>query len=89
MAQSIHGHEVMRLIHEAKPALSRFALKAVVEKRFGRGATFHVCEGGGMTLDELLLFLKQRGKVLEVNGVLRVDIGQVCDNGQAVVNPQS
>jgi probable metal-binding protein len=88
MGESIHGHEVMRLIHEAKPALSRFALKAAVERRFGRDATFHVCEGGGMTLDELLLLLKQRGKIVEAAGVLRVDMSQVCDEGQAVVSPE-
>lgn len=89
MSESIHGHEVMRLIHEAKPPLSRFALKAAVERRFGREASFHVCEGGGMTLDELLVFLKQRGKIIEAAGVLKVDMGQVCDEGQAVVSPET
>lgn len=40
-----------------------------------------------MTRDELLLFLKQGGTVIEAAGVLRVDRRQVCEEGREVVGP--
>jgi probable metal-binding protein len=80
MGESIHGHEIMRLVHEANPPLTPGRLREAVERRFGRDARFHACAGGGMTLDDLLVFLKDRGKVIEVDGVLRTDIGQMCDH---------
>ncbi len=80
MSESIHGHEIMQLVHEANPPLSVQALRDEAAKRWGEDATFHACAGGGMDLDGILQFLASRGKVLEVDGVLRTNIGQMCDH---------
>jgi len=33
-----------------------------------------------MNLDEILIFLQQRGKVVEADGVLRANIAEMCDH---------
>jgi len=83
MSQSIHGHEIMQLIHEADPPLTRQTLAAEVVRRYGQDAEFHACAGGGMTLGNLLVFLADRGKVAEIDGVLQTDIGLMCDHEDA------
>ncbi len=82
MSQSIHGHEIMRMIHEADPPLSREALQQAVTEQFGADAQFHACAGGGMSLDGILQFLASRGKVVETEGQLRTDIGQMCNHSE-------
>ena len=80
MSQSIHGHEIMKMVHEADPPLTVAGLRDAVIERFGADAEFHACAGGGMTLDDLLQFLADRGKVVEADGVLRTDIGLMCEH---------
>lgn len=80
MITSVHGHEIMQLIHEADPPLTREQLVEQVKQRFGEQVEFHACAGGGMTLDDLLDFLFQRGKVVEVDGQLSTDIGLMCNH---------
>ncbi len=80
--QSIHGHEIIHLIHGAQPPLTRSGLDAEVRARFGPGARFHTCSAQAMTLDQLLLFLIARGKVVEIDGQLRAEMAEVCENGQ-------
>ncbi|NOX53456.1 MAG: YecH family protein [Planctomycetes bacterium] len=77
---SIHGHEIMRMIHAAETPMTRADLEREVTARFGPDARFHACAGQNMTLAELLEFLRHRGKVVEVDGYLRTDIGMMCDH---------
>ncbi len=81
MGPSIHGHEVMKLIHESDPPLSRDELHRVVAERWGPQRQFHACVADRMTLDGLLRFLAARGKVVEADGVLRTDLGLMCEHG--------
>jgi probable metal-binding protein len=81
MAESIHGHEVMEMILTAETPYSRAALQQAVMNRFGASARFHTCSAQEMTLDELLLFLECRGKVVEVGGILKTNRGEICDHG--------
>jgi len=79
--QSVHGHDVIHLIRDASPAFTRAALQAEVEHRFGPSARFHTCSAQGMTLDGLLTFLLERGKVVERDGHLQPDLSKVCSHG--------
>ena len=80
---SIHGHQVIHLIHDhastAQP-LTRQTLTEEVARRFGADARFHTCSAHGMTLDQLLHFLVVRQKVVERDGRLIVNIGEVCSH---------
>lgn len=80
MSNSIHGHQIMQLIHELDSPVTREALRRVVSNRFGADARFHTCSAERMTVDQLLEFLAMRGKVVEVDGCLRTDVGQMCDH---------
>jgi probable metal-binding protein len=77
---SIHGHEIMRLIATADPPLTRSGLEAEVSQRFGVDVRFHACAGHDLTLTELLKFLSDRGKVAERDGQLHTDLGQICSD---------
>jgi probable metal-binding protein len=76
--QNIHGHEVLRLLHEANPPLSRVELAVLADRHWGAEARFCTCSAFNMTLAELVGFLMSRGKVVEKNGKLCVDMSQVC-----------
>jgi probable metal-binding protein len=80
MSESIHGHEVMEMILMAEPPLSHEQLKQEVRSRFGEAPRFHTCSAQNMTLDELLQFLGERGKVVEIDGVFGTSRGQICDH---------
>jgi probable metal-binding protein len=83
-SNSIHGHDVIHLVHQAAQAASPFTrqtLAAEISRRFGDGVRFHTCSAEGMTLDQLLAFLLMRGKVVERAGVLTVNIAEVCGHG--------
>ena len=78
---SIHGHEIMHLIHDTKPRHTRATLAAAVAERFGVDATFHTCSATSLTLDGLLSFLIERGKVVEQEGQLMMNIAKMCNHG--------
>lgn len=78
---SIHGHDVIHLIHDAGGTLTRATLAQEVRQQFGPEARFHTCSAGGMSLDDLLAFLISRGKVVERDGKLAVQMAEVCGHG--------
>ena len=78
---SIHGHDLINLIHHAEPAFTRVGLAAAVAERFGPQPRFHTCSAAGMTLDGLLEFLLVRGKIVERDGRFYTDMSKVCSHG--------
>ena len=62
---SVHGHEVIELISTSAQPMTRDEVRAAVEQLYGADASFHACAGGGMSLDDLFIFLLQRGKIAE------------------------
>jgi len=66
-ASSVHGHEIIDLIAAHPAGIQISELSALVESRYGKGASFHTCSADGMDLPELLTFLDQRGKA-SING---------------------
>ena len=81
----IHGHEVLHLVHHASPPLTHDQLRAEVARLWGPQVSFHTCSSEGLTLDELVDFLISRGKIVENQGLLKVEIGEVCSEGKEVV----
>lgn len=80
MTEQVHGHEVMKMIHQAAPPLTRDGLREAIRDRYGDAVEFHACVAEGMSLDQLLSFLASRGKVIEVDHALRTDIGLMCEH---------
>ena len=78
VSNTVHGHEIMRMIDRADPPLTREALQREIDRRFGAGVRFHACADQNMTLANLLEFLRARGKVVEIDGRFSTDLGQMC-----------
>lgn len=77
--ESVHGHEIMRLIASAEgTGYPVEQLESDIAARFGPNPMFHACAGDNMTLGELLEFLKARGKVVETPSGLQTDLGEMC-----------
>ena len=64
MAESIHGHDVMRMMVEANRAFTKEQLEIAIREKFGAEARFHTCSASGMTAKELIGFLKMRSKFI-------------------------
>jgi probable metal-binding protein len=65
MNQSIHGHQVIEILEKSDKAYTKQTLKAMILKTFGDSARFHTCMGSDLTVDQLIDFLKSKGKFVE------------------------
>ena len=78
---SVHGHEILDLIHTTTPAPTAGELADAVEARYGTAARFHTCSSQQMTLKELLQFLFARQKIeIREDSRLYVQIANVCQH---------
>lgn len=79
MPESIHGHEVMRLMAAAPAGFPRAQWERAIAERFGPGARFHTCSASKLTAGELIDFLSVRGKFFPAaDGRLSVDSKNIC-----------
>ena len=58
----IHGHDVLNMMLASGKTYTKATLVADIHDQFGHNAKFHTCSAADMTADELVLFLKARGK---------------------------
>jgi probable metal-binding protein len=71
MPQSVHGHEVLEAILAHSGPIPRAHLAAAMADAHGADARYHTCSAQDMTLDELLAFLLERGKISsEADGIV-------------------
>jgi len=78
--ESIHGHEVMHLIADAKRAFSKAELVSEIGNQFGATARFHTCSADNMTAGELVDFLIARGKFDGNEPSLTLDAAKICQH---------
>jgi probable metal-binding protein len=64
MKDSIHGHELLHLVLNAGTPVTR----SEMAEHFGEESLFHTCSARNMSLDQLIDFLTQRGKITRVDG---------------------
>ena len=62
MAEQVHGHEVMRMMLESNTPYTETTLRDAMVARFGEATRFCTCSAENMTADELIAFLRERGK---------------------------
>ncbi len=80
MAESIHGHDVMRMMVEAGRPLTEAQLEEAIVQRFGAEARFHTCSASEMTPKELIGFLKMRSKFIVEDNRLSMAAKNICDH---------
>lgn len=78
MSNSIHAHEILRLIDSTAPIRGIEDLREQLTECLGPEARFHTCSRTDMSLDDLLIFLYERGKVEERDGRVSVVTDHVC-----------
>lgn len=74
----IHGHEVMQMMVEAGEAYDEQTLEAAIHAKFGQSARFYTCSASGMTAQELIAFLAQRGKFVPASDGFSTDPSKIC-----------
>ena len=77
---SVHGHDIIHLVISHPDGIKREELTAIVNERYGVDATFHTCSEEGMNLDALLVFLEERDKVWEKDGIVGPGGSPPCDH---------
>ena len=78
METQIHGHDVLDFMIASGESYTRATLADAIRKRFGADAQFHTCSADGMTAEELIEFLAQRGKFAGTEAGFTVDPDRVC-----------
>lgn len=78
--ESIHGHEVIAVVFQAGRPLSRSEIVVQAGKRFGAEARYHTCSAEGLSAEELVGFLKDRGKLTGGDEALSLDGDEICQH---------
>ena len=63
--QNVHGHAIMHLLAASENPLPRKKIQSAVEAQVGQNVRFYTCSAEDLTLDGLLEFLLNRGKIIE------------------------
>ena len=80
MPNQIHGHEVMGMMIESGKVYTRASLRTEIIEKFGEEARFYTCSADSMTADELIEFLRARGKFVDASDGFKTDRSKVCDH---------
>ena len=61
-------------------SFSRESLRVAIAGKFGAATRFHACSAEGMTADEIITFLEERGKFHLVEGGFTTDPSKICNH---------
>lgn len=76
--EQLHAHEVLHMMEGN--SYSEATLKEAIIEQFGESQRFYTCSAENMNADELIVFLKQKGKFMSSHVGFTVDISKVCDH---------
>ena len=76
----IHGHDVLDFMAASGRSFTRDTLAAAIRERFSAGAQFHTCSANGMSAEQLIEFLAQRGKFCGTDEGFTVATDRVCSH---------
>lgn len=80
MTESIHGHDVMRMMVEANRPFTEGQLKEAIAVKFGAEARFHTCSASKMTAEDLIGFLRERSKFIVADDTVAMKPENICDH---------
>lgn len=78
MGESIHGHQVMKMMAKSAKSYTRMTLKTEIAEKFGRDAIFHVCHDENLTADGLIDFLASQNKFVESETGVHMPENHLC-----------
>lgn len=76
--EQIHAHEVLHMMEGNN--YTEASLIEAIKERFGENQTFYACSAENMSIDELITFLKNKGKFMPSDSGFTVDITKVCNH---------
>jgi len=76
--EQLHAHEVLHMMEGN--SYSEASLKEAIIQKFGSEQHFYACSADDMDIDELIVFLKNKGKFMPANEGFTVDITKVCSH---------
>ena len=71
--EQLHAHEVLHMMEGN--SYSEASLKEAIVKTFGEDQRFYTCSA-----ENIIVFLKQKGKFMPVENGFTVDITKVCNH---------
>ncbi|MBT3253615.1 MAG: YecH family protein [Candidatus Marinimicrobia bacterium] len=77
---TIHGHEVMHMMVNSGESYTRESLRSAIQQQFGEDTRFFTCSAQGMTADELIHFLENKGKFHPVDGGFTTAPESICNH---------
>ena len=77
--EQLHAHEVLHMMEGNNYTES--SLKEDIIEQFGKDQKFYACSAEDMDIDELIVFLKNKGKFMPSNdNGFTVDVSKVCSH---------
>lgn len=76
--EQLHAHEVLFMMEGN--SYSEASLREAIIKKFGKEQRFYACSAENMDVDELIGFLKQKGKFMPMEKGFTVDITRLCNH---------
>lgn len=76
--EQLHAHEVLHMMEGN--SYSEATLREAIVDKFGVDQQFYACSADSMNVDELIGFLKNKGKFMPATNGFTVDITKVCDH---------
>lgn len=77
--EQLHAHEVLHMMQGN--SYSEDSLKKAIEERFGKDQLFYACSADRMNIDQLVEFLKMKGKFKPSDETgFTVDMTKVCNH---------
>lgn len=76
--EQLHAHEVLHMMEGN--SYTESSLKEAIINTFGQDQRFYACSADGMNVDELIEFLKYKGKFMPSDDGFTVDVTKVCNH---------
>ena len=77
--EQLHAHEVLHMMEGNNYTES--SLKEAIIEQFGKHQKFYACSAEDMDIDELIVFLKNKGKFMpSTDNGFTVDVSKVCSH---------
>ncbi|MFV0587450.1 YecH family metal-binding protein [Bacteroides reticulotermitis] len=76
--EQLHAHEVLHMMEGNSYSIA--SLKEAIIEKFGKEQHFYACSADDMNVDELIVFLQNKGKFMPADNGFTVDITKVCDH---------
>lgn len=73
-----HAHEVMEMMITSGKSYNRTSLAADIREKFGSETTFYTCSMKGLSPEQLIEFLAQKGKFSGTEDSFVFDPGRMC-----------